>query len=348
MADLILHRLDRAPDHLLDIDARDLHTLLPGPSLLYLEGKQRRPLFVSVLLHGDETTGLLAVQRLLKKYRTRLLPRSLAVFFGNLEAARFGLRRLDGQPDYNRVWPGSDQPDCPEAELMRQVWEAMAELSVFASVDIHNNSGRNPHYACINSLDPRFLNLACLFGRLVVYFRRPLGVQSLAFAKLCPAVTLECGRPGTEPGIRHACDFLDTCLHLADVPNKPLSTHAVDLFHTVAQVKIRDGVRFGFEAGDAELILRGDLDRLNFTELSPGISWGEAHTEELPVLAFDEEGNEVSERYFALADGKLLLKRKLMPSMLTLDERIIRQDCLGYLMERFYVAEQKTGRGDWI
>ncbi|MCX8048862.1 MAG: M14 family metallopeptidase [Methylohalobius sp.] len=334
MEDLTLHRIESIPERLLDIDARDLHTLLPDPTLLYREGKEPRPLFVSVLLHGDEITGLLAVQRLLKKYRTHPLPRSLAIFFGNIKAAQFGVRRLDSQPDYNRVWPGGDQADCPEAKLMQKVWQIMAERGVFASVDIHNNSGRNPHYACINSLDLRFLNFARLFGRLVVYFRRPLGVQSMAFAQLCPAVTLECGRPGTELGIRHAFDFLDTCLHLTAIPNKPLSSHALDLFHTVAQVKIRPGIRFSFKSDEAELILREDLDRLNFVELPAGVGWGQTCSNALPLLAVDEEGNEVSERYFAVDRGRLVLTRKLMPSMLTLDERIIRQDCLGYLMER--------------
>jgi hypothetical protein len=33
--------------------------------------------------------------------------------------------------------------------------------------------------------------------------------------------------------------------------------------------------------------------------------------------------------------GELLTRRVVMPSMLTLDERVIRQDCLCYLMERF-------------
>lgn len=139
-----------------------------------------------------------------------------------------------------------------------------------------------------------------------------------------------------EHGTEHAFDFVDTCLHLAAVPDKPLSPSAIDLFHTVAQVRIRAGIDFGFNTGNVDLILRGDLDRLNFTELPTGISWGEARTDRLPIMAIDEAGNEVSERYFMLANGKLILKRKVVPSMLTLDERIIRQDCLGYLMERFH------------
>jgi len=332
MADLTLRQLSRLPPELLEADARDLHALLGGPALLHLDGHDPRPLFVSVLLHGNEITGLLAVQRLLRKYRTHPLPRALTVFFGNTRAAAAGVRRLDGQPDYNRVWPGTDRPDCPEARLMAEVRDIMRRRRVFASIDVHNNTGVNPHYACVNRLDPRFLHLASLFGRLVVYFLRPRGVQSMAFAELCPAVTLECGKPGAERGTEHACDFIDTCLHLESIPDSP-PPH-LDLFHTVAQVKIRDGVRFSFTDETADLVLRSDLDRLNFTELPAGIAWGEVHDDAVPLAAVDEDGRDVTGRYFAVVSGKSVLRQPVMPSMLTLDERIIRQDCLGYLMER--------------
>ena len=334
MADLTLHQLTGIPAGLLETDARNLHSLLPGPTLLHLQGRITRPLFVSILLHGNEVTGLLAVQRLLRKYRTHPLPRSLTIFLGNIRAAAAGVRRLNDQPDYNRVWPGTDQPDYPEAGLMAQVWDIMRQRRVFASIDIHNNTGLNPHYACVNRLDPRFLNLAALFGRLVVYFLRPRGVQSMAFAELCPAVTLECGKPGVERGTEHACDFIDTCLHLESIPDRPVGRGSIDLFHTVAQVKIRNGVRFSFTEGNADLVLRSDLDHLNFTELPAGIAWGEVHSDGIPLVAVDETGRDVTDRYFNVVSGKLVLRQPVMPSMLTLDERIIRQDCLGYLMER--------------
>ncbi len=334
MADLNLHQLDHVPERLMDIDARDLHTLLPGPTLLHLEGHDPYPLFVSILLHGNEITGLLAIQKLLKKYPRHALPRSLTVFFGNIDAAKAGLRRLKGQPDYNRIWPGTDHPDCPESKLMHQVWSIMRDRRIQMSIDIHNNTGRNPLYGCINRLQPRFLNLAALFGRLVVYFLRPKGVQSMAFAPLCPAVTLECGKPGVAQGVERAADFVDTCLHLSEIPDRLPGKGSIDLFHTVAQIKIRPGCNFSFTETTADLLFRSDLDHLNFTELPPGIALGEVHSDVVPLVAIDDEGRDVTDRYFEVREGKLRLRQKVMPSMLTLDERIIHQDCLCYLMER--------------
>jgi hypothetical protein len=55
----------------------------------------------------------------------------------------------------------------------------------------------------------------------------------------------------------------------------------------------------------------------------------------LPLEALDEQGREVAGRFFRVEGDMLRTTRALMPSMFTLDERVIRQDCLGYLMERY-------------
>jgi succinylglutamate desuccinylase len=92
------------PERLLSATPETLHTLFPDPTLFHLPGKHKEPLFISVLLHGNETTGFFALQKLLLKYSQQELPRSLSFFLGNTEAASLGLRRIEGQPDYNRIW----------------------------------------------------------------------------------------------------------------------------------------------------------------------------------------------------------------------------------------------------
>ncbi|BBL59476.1 M14 family metallopeptidase [Methylomonas koyamae] len=329
-----LKQFDNLPPGLLDIPVEALHTLVPEPALFHLPGKRPETLFVSVLLHGNESTGFLAVQQLLQKYREQSLPRGLTLFFGNTQAARHNLRRLDGQPDFNRIWPGTGLPASAETAWAAQICQVMRRRGVFASVDVHNNTGRNPHYACINKLEPEFLHLGALFGRLLVYFTQPKGIQSGAFAEFCPAVTLECGRPGQPYGTEHAFEFLDSCLHLREFPAHPLARQDVDIFHTVAQVCIAEDASFSFTEAGADLLLDSGLERLNFTEIAAGTVFGCTAAARLPVVVKDNAGLPVTERFFAIRDGQLTLQRPTMPSMLTLDERVIRQDCLCYLMER--------------
>jgi hypothetical protein len=333
--------LDHLPDQLLELEAHQLYDRLGGPTLIHLRGRRDPPLFVSVLLHGNETTGWQAVRQLLRCYRERELPRSLSLFIGNVRAARYGQRRLDGQPDYNRIWgPGS----TPEHAMAEAVLRQMRQRGVFASVDIHNNTGTNPHYACVNYLDPSTLHLATLFGRTVLYFRRPEGVQSMAFGRFCPAVTLECGKPDQPYGTQHAYAFLEACLHLSAIPQRPVLRQDIDLFHSIAIVRIPEEVSFSFgeeeskpQGSQPHLRFPPNLDLLNFRELPPHtcIGWT---TNGFYLEVQDEQGQNVAERFFYAQDGEIRTRVPLVPAMLTLNSHIIRQDCLCYLMERCRTA----------
>jgi len=327
------------PDGLLECHSGELAERLGGPTLICLPGQREPALFVSVLMHGNETVGWEAVRRLLLRYRQQgrtALPRALCLFIGNVEAAAAGLRHLPDQPDYNRIWPGTELPTTPEHALMADVIERLQRRGLFASIDLHNNTGANPHYACVNVIDNRFLRLATLFSRTVVYFLRPCGVQSKAMAQLCPSVTLECGKVHDQRGIDHALEFIDACLHLSNLPDQPVPAQDIDLFHTVAQVKIPPEIDFTFAPNDARLILSPELERMNFRELLAGTALGRCKDGTgVSLEVKDEWGQNVGAHYFVFDGGEIRLRVPVMPSMLTCDEQVIRQDCLCYLMERY-------------
>ena len=330
-----INQANHFPKELLSVKPESLHSLIPEPTLFHLAGKLKQPLFISVLLHGNEVTGFLALQKLLVKYQQQELPRSLSFFLGNTKAASLGLRHLDDQPDFNRIWPGSELEQTTESIITQEIVDIMTKKNVFASIDVHNNTGLNPHYACVNKLDNQFLQLARLFGRLVVYFTRPKGVQSGAFAKICPAVTLECGKPGQQHGVDHAFEYLNSCLHLSKLSIHPVLPQDIDVYHTVAQVKINKDIKLSFDDGQADLLLDKELERMNFTDAPAGTRLGTViNSTNMPLTAKDEEGFIVTEKFFSIIDNTLQLNKNTMPSMLTLDEHVIKQDCLCYLMER--------------
>ena len=332
----MLNILDNVSDHMLELEAKDLHTVLPGPTLIHLEGRKVDPVFVSVLLHGNEDTGWLAIRDLLKKYRDQTLPRSLSVFIGNVKAARFYERFMDGQPDFNRIWADNEQnKDLPERAMVRQVVATMKARKVFASIDIHNNTGLNPHYACVRVLEHNHLHLATLFGRTVVYFLTPREVQTEPFSQLCPAVTVECGQPGQPHGVEHAREFVDAVLHLSEFPAHAINERDVDLFHTVAVAKVPETASISFGDSDSDIRFMEDLDHLNFRELPAGTTFGWVKPGSDAVISvYNDQGQSVSKDYFKIEDHELRTVRPVMPSMLTVSTTAIRKDCLCYLMER--------------
>ncbi len=332
----MLTTLTTLPKNFTSTDATKLHRILNGPTLIHLKGRREQPLFISTLLHGNETTGLQAVQQLLEKYSHKELPRSLSIFIGNISAAKEQLRRLENQPDYNRTWPGTEYASSAESVMMQQIKEDMRLRNVFASIDIHNNTGINPHYACINKTEDAFFHLASLFSRTIVYFTRPIGVQSQAFADLCPSTTIECGQVGEIKAVDHAFEYIDAALHLSEIPQQPIQKQDIDLFHTIAIVKIPDQASFSFNNTHSQIYFDKNIDHMNFKEINIGTQIGNIDKEQsFHLEAWNNDGINIAEELFEYHEHKILTKKPVMPAMLTLDKKIIRQDCLCYLMERY-------------
>jgi uncharacterized protein len=339
---LALRTLHHLPQGFLESPACELIRTLPEPTLFDLPGRIDEPLFVSVLLHGDEETGLIAVQEVLRRHRDRGLPRRLLLFVGNVDAAAARARTLDGQLDFNRAWPGTPHPSAPQALLMREVVDYVAAQRPFASIDLHNNTGLNPHYACLNRLEHPFLHLARLFSRTVVYFERPLGVQSAAMARVCPAVTVECGRTSERSGTDHAIEFVEACLALSRLPDHPPRPADFDLLRTFAIVKVPAGTTFSFDGTAADIRFRPDIDRLNFSEAAPGTSFGRRAPGTGVRLDVTAGTDAPVPDYFDYADDEIRLAEPAIPAMLTRDIGAVRVDCLCYLMRRIGLDGRPT------
>jgi hypothetical protein len=244
---------------------------------------------------------------------------------------------VPGRADYNRIWGFGD---TPEHRMTHQVCTDLAERGVFAAIDIHNNTGRNPHYALICNLDDHHCQLATLFGRTVVYARKPDTTCTWAMSALCPAVTLECGLPGEQAGIEHAAEFIDACLRLSDLPGTPVAPQDIDLFHTVAIVKIPPSYSFSFDGEPADVHFDKALISMNFKEVPAGTLFcritGGSYAE---IEAWDEHGRNRADKYFLHDGNQYLIRSEIMPAMLTSNPDIIRIDCLCYLMERIRLAD---------
>ncbi len=326
------------PENFLTQRVQNLHCGLSGPTLIHLPGARKGPVFVSILLHGNEDVGLKAIQEVLLRYQRRELPRELVLFVGNIDAAKHGLRKMPDGEDFNRVWPGTDHATSEISECMRQVFEYARSQKLFVSLDLHNNTGSNPLYGCVNRVDPRTIQLAMLFSRTIVHFQRPLGVQSAAFSELCPSITCECGRIGDAAGVQRAAALIDACLHMMELPNHMPPSSDFHLLHTVATLKIPPNcpIAFGSRDNGAELYFSPDLDHLNFRPLPPGTHFGfrrPGSNSRLAVL--DQNGVDVESDYFDLREDSFILQRSIVPSMLTTNIQVIQDDCLGYFMEEF-------------
>lgn len=327
---LALDRLTAFPAALADIDVRDIRQVFPQPTLIQVTGRREPPLFVSTLLHGNETTSFSVLQDLARLAAIGPPPRSLMVFVGAVRAAEQGARIAPGGVDFNRVWAGGSGP---EAAIAAEVAEAARAAAPFASIDIHNTTGANPHYACVSRLDAASLGLAALFSRVIVHYENPPTTQSIAFSRFCPATTIECGRSGDEAGRARATQFVLDVAHARALPTRPPRAHDIDLYQTIGRIELPAGARIAFGA-PAEVEFAPDLDALNFSDLPAGAALAQVRSPHRSLKVFDERRRDITERFLTHDDGAVRLAQPATPAMLTTDAQIMREDCVGYLMAR--------------
>ena len=314
-------------DELLDCPAPRLFDMLGGPTLFDLTRGLPDPLFVSVLQHGNETSGWDAARMFLA--RGGVPP--MLLYVGNVEAARAGERTLAHQRDFNRAWTGGESP---EAQLARRVTHHAMQARPRLAIDLHNNTGTNPHYSVLTDLHASCLGAALEFSPLALLAQHRDGIQTERFAEFCPAVTLETGIVGDPQGAKRGAAYLQTAARWRDVPEASFAELTV--YRNEVRVTIEDpDADF---AADAPLALRAELDRYNFQRVEAGNVFARRPTGAagFGLRAIDVSGADLTDFYFERRGTDVLLREPVYPSMYTRDLAVARQDCLCYFMAPFH------------
>lgn len=337
VVEIPLQFMDSFPGSLQGLQPQEIRKVFPFPTLIEIEGRKKQPLFLSCLLHGNETTSFFVLQRLQEYLQDKQLPRSLILFVGNVFAAEEGVRFIEGQKDYNRVWLGKDslEQESLEHGLAHHVLHYVQEKGeLFASIDIHNNTGSNPLYACVHREEPSHIYLGSLFSKTLVYFRSPASAQSVVFSQLCPAVTLECGKSGESLGVDRAFQFLLDVMSLDSLEHSTENS-GTSLFGTVGRIVLKNIVDYDFDFGGSEATLRfpENFEKLNFGVLQEGELFARYQGQESPFHVYNEKGEDIFDQYFTVLNNEVRIKQAVVPSMFTINKEVIRQDCLGYIMK---------------
>ena len=328
--------LNYIPEGFLDIKPKEITKLIDSPTLLHLKGEKDQPFFISILLHGNEYSGLIILQKILKKYCNKILPRSLIIFIGNPKACEQGVRHLKDQPDFNRIWKGGSPY---EESLTKPVLEYAKNQKIQGAIDIHNNTGRNPVYACINKKIEDFIKMAQGFSKHIVYFTQPDSVLSIAFSNICPAIVIECGLPGHIQGITAGVHFIENILDKEEKWKKnEIKTFPV--YHTFATLYIDPDAVVCFHPQpflkENHLCFISQLDELNFQQLKVGTFLGKiSDTTQLKLI--DKNGSNIFNQFFSVTENNLTIKSSFIPGMLTKNVQIAKSDCLGYIMEKEFI-----------
>lgn len=319
---------DKLPKGLKDLCAKNILDFFPTPTLVEIDQQKESWVLISFLLHGNETTGLDVLAHLDEVLKNQRPSKNIALLVGNVRACAASKRQLEGQEDFNRLW--STESSHP---IVKSLTNWISNKKIFATIDVHNNSGKNPLYACITNLDDPSIYLASLFSKSIVYFETPKNVFSRYFSEYAPSVTLECGTPSNPQGIKKAIEYIHDILNLQSIEVSNPKHLDVNIYQTKVKIKIPEtiNVQFGEEIG--ELTFPENVDELNFRELVPGDQLALTSHSKIPFMVLDDKDKDLTDAYFKIVDKKIVLDTKVIPSMFTKNIEVMKSDCFGYLME---------------
>ena len=103
------------------------------------------------MLHGNETSGLVAIQQFFRSILERdSSEMSFLVLLGNPLAFSQNKRLVNGQLDRNRIW--QLKGNHADHLLAKSVIDKIINFPLVCAIDIHNNTGKNPYFCCVNRL----------------------------------------------------------------------------------------------------------------------------------------------------------------------------------------------------
>lgn len=339
--DRFIYAEQEVPAAFFEAEATELADLLGGPTLFFFPGETERSLLITVLLHGNETSGFYALRDLLRDWRHagKRGALGLHLFVGNVHAAKAQKRRLSTQPDFNRIWYEGSNSYCVQAmDLVKHVMQGGLDCAV----DFHNNTGRNPLYSCMGTITGENCALAYAFSPIAVHFGKPIESHAIAFAQHTRAVTFECGVSGQPEGYAAARALAERLLMAEPLPSPEEAVQHLRMYESQVRVLAPAGASVSFDdAVEADFNFRGDLDELNFAPVSQPVRVGRRKGD--VRLSIDAPPAFQHREYFRYEGRDIFLLPEVTPSMFTTDALVACQDCVGYLMHPVSVPERMVG-----
>lgn len=333
------------PDFFFELNQKNILDHLEEMTLFYHEGDKEETVLLSTMLHGNETSGLFAIQKYLKNMMGMEGSPSFLILLGNPKAFHENKRLIPGQLDRNRIWQlhGGHR----DHKLSKEVINKVVNYPLIFSVDIHNNTGKNPYFCCVNRLDRKTLGLASLFNADALFFEDPDNAFSTYIGRFCPSVTLECGMSGDDLGVEKAIKFFEESVKLSGSTEFQDKKFKNNVFKSFGKFKLNSSTNIRFIDRDSKekLDLQGDgvaffndLEKFNLKILPKGEKLGYIFGDVEQVKTVSEFDEDLFDDLFLLnKNSELVVKDDFYAAMVTKDIEVAKADCFFYFLKKLSI-----------
>lgn len=307
---------------------------LSGPTWLELTGNiSTETRAFSTLLHGNESSGVIAVYKLLKEsFKPKFTTHILIV---NVRSARtlplFTHRTLAGEKDLNRCF--KPPFDGNEGKITYELMRIINKINPRYMIDIHNTSGDGPAFGVSVRDCEIHKSLVSHFSNTHIVTDIEMGSLMELDSESTPIVTIECGGTGNTVSDKVAYDGIFSYLTQTQFNHKEIT-----VFHHPIRIELVDGACVAFEDSvhaAVELTLLSDIEKYNFGKIEKNVvlGWGVNKPSDFIRAIEPKSGENKINSIFYLDENRLKTKIPLYLFMITTNTDIAQSDCLFYAVE---------------
>ncbi len=320
---------------IVDGKVEDFLRALQGPTAFFIKGRQQdRCRALVTLLHGNEPSGVKALQRWLKSGATPVV--NVVCIVASVDAALrtppFSHRVVPGKRDLNRCFRAPF--DDSQGEIAEQILEILTDAQPEAVVDIHNTSGSGPGFGVAVSSDEQHQALVSLFSDVLVTNDLRIGALMEIADHLCPTATIECGGRMDRQADELAFRGIQAFMNEPQILSRDVQCVDVNIVQNPVRLELDAdcGLTYASTREDNyDLVLLPDIERLNYGAVAEGTHLGWVGERGQNIFrALDHDSNSVVDELIRIEGDKLYTAQALKLFMVTNDAQIAKMDCLLY------------------
>ena len=308
---------------------------LDGPACIFITGEDSgRTRALVTLLHGNEPSGAMALQRWLKSGQRPAVNVVCVVasVVAALEPPLFSHRMLPRARDLNRCF----RPPFDDAQgaLAEEILEILRFHHPEAVVDMHNTSGSGPSFGVCTHMDRQHDALVSFFTQRLIVSNLCLGALMELSEASFPTVTVEVGGRLDEQAHELAYEGLCRYFLAATVLDPPDTDWGLELLRDPIRLELNDNVTLTYAEQPStsyDITLKADIEHHNFGSVGVDTLLGWAGGPERSLFsAQDANGRCAVTRLVRIENGELYPAQALKLFMITNNAAIAESDCLFY------------------
>ena len=141
-------------------------------------------------------------------------------------------------------------------------------------------------------------------------------------------------------GIETVANYITEVLFL-DEFSTPKDKSKIEVYHTLGRILLDDKIEIDFNEDPAsikDISFINEFDDYNFRDIPNDLMIGHCQIENRDLLKVqDNDGKDVTDKYLKFENDRIMINQSFIPSMFSKDIYVVKEDCLGYVMERIKI-----------